>query len=149
MKPVYSGQFIDIFLPDIDAPELKLPYFSEGISAGFPSPALDFKEAGIDLNKLLIKHKSATFFGRTKGDSLKNARIYDTDLLIIDKAEEPLPGRYAIVFIDGEFTAKRIEIENNELWLYPENENYKPIKVGEENNVIIWGIIRTSITNHI
>ncbi|NVN95228.1 MAG: translesion error-prone DNA polymerase V autoproteolytic subunit [Bacteroidetes bacterium] len=112
-----------------------------GISAGFPSPALDFIDLTIDLNKHLIKHPSATFYGRVKGESMKDAGIFDNDLLIIDKSLEPVNGKIAVCYIDGEFTLKRIKLENKEVWLMPANTEYKPIKIEEYNNLIIWGIV--------
>lgn len=143
---LHSGNIIDIFSANT-ATELDLPYVDEGISAGFPSPALDFVDLTIDLNKHLIKHPAATFYGRVKGDSLKNAGISNDDLLIIDRSLEPTNGKIAICYIDGEFTAKRIIITKDEIWLVPENENYKPIRVTEENDFLIWGIVTHVIKN--
>lgn len=120
---------------------LKLPYIDSGISAGFPSPALDFIDVSIDLNKQLIKHPSATFYGRVKGFSLKNAGIDDGDLLVIDKSLEPTNGKIAVCFIDGEFTAKRIKITQKEVWLMPENDDYQAIKVTDDNTLVVWGIV--------
>ncbi|HRP53630.1 MAG TPA: S24 family peptidase, partial [Fluviicola sp.] len=82
---LHSGNRIDLFSADTQS-ELALPYIDQGISAGFPSPALDFIDITIDLNKQLIKHPSATFYGRVKGFSLKNAGIDDGDLMIIDRS---------------------------------------------------------------
>jgi len=125
--------------------QVDIPLVESGISAGFPSPADDFLDLSIDLNKELIKNKEATFYGRVKGDSMKNAGLSDGDLLIIDKSLEPKNGKIAVCFIDGEFTVKRIKIEKKACWLVPENEDYKPIKVTEENDFIIWGIVTTVI----
>lgn len=137
---LHNGNIIDIFSSDTET-ELALPYVDEGISAGFPSPALDFVDLTIDLNRHLIKNPSATFYGRVKGDSLKNAGICNGDLLIIDRSLEPTNGKIAVCYIDGEFTAKRVQISQKEILLIPENENYQPIRVTEENNFLIWGIV--------
>lgn len=137
---LHSGNIIDIFSADTET-ELKLPFVDEGISAGFPSPASDFIDLTIDLNKHLIKHPSSTFYGRVKGFSLKNAGISDNDLLIIDRSIEPTNGKIAVCYIDGEFTAKRLKVEKNQVWLMPENEDYQPIKITEGNELIIWGIV--------
>ena len=120
---------------------LELPLADEGIKAGFPSPASDFLDLSIDLNKELIKHPDATFYGRVKGESMKDAGINDGDLLVIDKSLEPTNGKIAVCFIDGEFTVKRIKIEKNLCWLMPENKDFQPIKVTEENDFLIWGIV--------
>ncbi|MDF1611627.1 LexA family protein [Stygiobacter electus] len=137
---LHSSKIIDIYSALTDT-ELELPVVNSGISAGFPSPALDFVDISIDLNKHLIKHPSATFYGRVKGHSLKNAGIDDGDLLIIDRSLEPQNGKIAVCYIDGEFTAKRIKIKKDEIWLMPENENYAPIKVGKDNDFLVWGIV--------
>jgi DNA polymerase V len=143
---LHTGKIIDIFSADTQT-ALELPFVDDGISAGFPSPALDFVENSIDLNKHLVKHPSATFYGRVKGDSLINAGIDNGDLLIIDRSLEPKNGKIAVCYIDGEFTAKRIKISKNEIWLISENENYKPIRVTEENDFLIWGIVTHVIKN--
>lgn len=142
MSPIilHTSTTIDIYSALTDS-VLELPYVEEGISAGFPSPALDFVDMTIDLNKHLVKHPSATFYGRVKGVSLINAGISDGDLLIIDRSIEPKDGKIAVCYIDGEFTAKRIKISKKEVLLIPENEDYQPIRVTEENNLIIWGIV--------
>lgn len=137
---LHTGTTIDIYSALTDS-VLELPYVEEGISAGFPSPALDFVDMTIDLNKHLVKHPSATFYGRVKGVSLINAGISDGDLLIIDRSIEPKDGKIAVCYIDGEFTAKRIKISKKEVLLMPENEDYQTIRVTEENNLIIWGIV--------
>lgn len=120
---------------------LERPMLPFGISAGFPSPALDFTEVSIDLNKQLIDHPSATFYGRVQGESMKNAGINDGDLLIIDKSITPEHGKIAVCYLNGEFTLKRICLKNGELWLMPENEAYTPIKVEEMNDFTVWGIV--------
>ena len=135
---------LEIFSVDTSA-ELDLPIVEAGISAGFPSPADDFLDASIDLNKILVTNKDATFYGRVKGDSMIDAGLSDGDLLIIDKSLEPKDGKIAVCFIDGEFTVKRIKITNKCIYLVAENKNYKPIKVTDDNDFLIWGIVTTVI----
>jgi len=136
---LHSSQHLDIYSAQTDT-ELDLPLL-EGVRAGFPSPAADFIDISIDLNKHLIKHPSATFYARAKGDSMKDAGIFDGDLLIVDKSIDPLDGKIAICYIDGEFTVKRIKKENDEVWLMPANAQYQPIKMREGNDLTIWGIV--------
>lgn len=127
------------------ATELRLPIADEGIKAGFPSPAQDFMDLAIDLNKELIKHPSSTFYGRVKGDSMIDAGIYDGDILVIDKSLDPNDGDMAVCYIDGEFTIKYIKIEKHIVSLIPANSQYKPITVTPENEFLIWGIVTYSI----
>ena len=112
-----------------------------GISAGFPSPADDFKEIRISLDSELVKNKEATFYAKVSGDSMVGAGLDDGDLLVIDRSLSPENGKIAICFIDGDFTVKRIKKEKGKLYLMPENKKYKPIELGEDNELIIWGVV--------
>lgn len=137
---------LTFYRPDFES-EIKIPYIKEGVSAGFPSPATDFMETGIDLNKELCKNPLSTFYIKVKGNSMINAGINDKDILVVDRSLEPHNNKIAICFIDGEFTVKRIKTEDDCMYLMPENKNYQPIKVTEENNLIIWGIVTYVIKN--
>ena len=112
-----------------------------GISAGFPSPADDFKDARISLDRELVKNKEATFYARVSGDSMIEAGLEDGDLIVVDRSLQPENGKIAICLVDGDFTVKRIKKEKNKLYLIAENRKYKPIELGEENELIIWGIV--------
>ena len=113
----------------------------QGISAGFPSPADDFKEIRISLDKELVKNQESTFYARVSGDSMLGAGIDDGDLLVIDKSLSPENGKIAVCFIDGDFTVKRIVKEKGKLYLKAENKKYKSIEIREGNELIIWGIV--------
>jgi len=141
---LYNSNNLEFYSADFKT-NLHLPFVDTGISAGFPSPADDFIELSIDLNKTLIKNKDTTFFAKVKGHSMKNAGINNGDLLVIDRSLQPQDNKIAICQIDGEFTVKRIKIEKNIIWLIAENEDYKPIKVTPENEFMIWGIVIHSI----
>nr|WP_315248054.1 translesion error-prone DNA polymerase V autoproteolytic subunit [uncultured Flavobacterium sp.] len=137
---VRKEQKLTFFKADFES-EIRIPYSTEGVSAGFPSPAADFMETSIDLNKELSENALATFYIRVKGNSMIDAGINDKDVLVVDRSLEPQNNKIAICFIDGEFTVKRIQVEKDCLYLMPENSNYSPIKVTEDNQLIIWGIV--------
>ncbi len=134
-------KIIDLYKASTDK-NVELSLIESGISAGFPSPAEDFIDISIDLNKELIKNPSSTFFGRVNGDSMKDLGIDDGDLLVIDKSIDTVDGKIAVCFIDGEFTLKTIRVEKDCCWLVPANEKYKPIKVTPDNEFIVWGIVK-------
>ena len=113
----------------------------QGISAGFPSPADDFQEIRISLDKELVKNKESTFYARVSGDSMIEAGLDDGDLIVIDRSLDHENGKIAVCFIDGEFTVKRIKKEEGKLFLMPQNKMYKPIEIKEGNELIIWGIV--------
>ena len=140
LRRLHKSKFLEFYSASTDV-SIDRPMFSDGISAGFPSPAQDFSEHPIDLNLALLKNPASTFFSKVSGDSMKDIGIHDGDLLIIDKSLEPVDGKIAVCFIDGEFTLKRIKIDKDFCWLEPANENYKPIKVTEDNDFIVWGIV--------
>ena len=131
---------LDIFPVSVDS-VLELPVVSSAISAGFPSPALDFIDLSIDMNKHLVKRPSSTFYGRVKGQSMKDVGITDGDLLVIDKSITPKNDQIAVCYVDGEFTIKKIKFEKDVCWLIPANDAYQPIRVSSQNDFLIWGIV--------
>ena len=115
------------------------------ISAGFPSPADDYIELGIDLNKYLIKNPISTFFLRVSGNSMNNAGIYNNDLLIIDRSINPYPGHIVVAILDGEFTLKRLIKEKDNYYLKADKENYPAISLYQYLDIHIWGVAIYSI----
>ena len=88
-----------------------------------------------------MRNEEATFYARVSGESMQGAGLDDGDLLVIDRSLEPADNKIAICFIDGEFTVKRLKVTKNEVLLIPENPKYQPIKITEENELIIWGVV--------
>jgi DNA polymerase V len=121
---------------------MELPLYSSGISAGFPSPADDYVEMKLDLNKHLVDHPSATYYVRVAGNSMLNAGICNGDMLVVDRAIEPKNNDVAVCVVDGEFTVKRISKINECIYLIPENPDYKPIRITEGNNFEVWGVVQ-------
>ena len=113
----------------------------EGVSAGFPSPADDFKELRISIDQEVVRNEEATFYARVTGVSMQGAGLDDGDLLVIDRSLEPQDDKIAVCFIDGSFTVKRLKVDVDCVYLMSENKNYKPIKVSEGDELLIWGIV--------
>ena len=143
-KHVYHANTLDLYTPDATT-SIKLDLVDAGISAGFPSPAEDYTDLKLDLNKALIKHPSATFFGRVNGNSMIGAGIYDGDILIIDKSLTPKKDSVLVCFIDGEFTIKKATKIDGDLYLMPENKDFKPIRIDPESDFRLWGVVTYSI----
>lgn len=132
---------LSIYSPDLES-NSEQPFVSHGVKAGFPSPALDFMEYKIDLNKVVSERNPlATFYIKVAGNSMTGAGIDDGDILVTDRSLTPTDGKIAICLIDGEFTVKRLKLETDCLYLLPENPDYAPIKVTEDNQFVIWGIV--------
>lgn len=120
---------------------LSLPFFTAAVQAGFPSPADDHIEDRLDLNELLIQNKTATFFVRVEGHSMKNAGITHGDILIVDRSITPSNHSVVIAVINGEFTVKKLHRTQEKIFLVPENEEYPLIEVTEEMDCILWGVV--------
>jgi DNA polymerase V len=140
LRTLHKDKTIELYSANTDS-TLDIPVVDGGIKAGFPSPAQDFLDLSIDLNKELVKNPTSTFYGRVSGDSMQDVGISDGDLLVIDKSLEPRDGKIAVCYIDGEFTVKSIKVERNGVLLMPANDKYSPIRVTEDNDFIVWGIV--------
>ena len=123
---------------------LNLPFFDLGIKAGFPIPLdNDEKSQDIDLLRMICPHPNASYLIRVEGDSMIDADIHDGDIIIVDKSNRnPSPSEVAVCELNGEYTLKRFEKRSNgEGWLVPANPNYQEIRVTEEDDFSIWGVV--------
>jgi DNA polymerase V len=118
---------------------LKLPFFSASVAAGFPSPADDYIEAGLDLNEYLVKHPSSTFLARASGDSMTRAGILDGALLVVDKSLTPKNGSVVIAAVNGELTCKILDVEHR--LLRAANPSYPSISLDDDTDLLIEGVV--------
>jgi len=140
LKEIAHTENLDFYTGDFKE-KIEIPLYASSVSAGFPSPADDYTELSLDLNKYLIKHPAATFYARVKGDSMINAGIKDGDILVVDRAINITDGCIAVCIIDSEFTVKRLKKVAERILLVPENEDYQTIEVSEFNDFEVWGIV--------
>lgn len=119
---------------------IAVPLFSERVPCGFPSPATDYVEQRIDLNKLLIPHPSSTYFVKAAGDSMIDAGIGDGDLLVVDSSRTARHGDIVIAALEREFTVKRLQLRPT-VQLNPMNSAYSPIIIGSEDALDIFGVV--------
>ncbi|MBD0284083.1 MAG: translesion error-prone DNA polymerase V autoproteolytic subunit [Flavisolibacter sp.] len=111
------------------------------VQAGFPSPAADYMEEGINLNRDLIRHPHATYFMRAKGESMTGAYIPPEAILVIDRLEKPKNGSIVVAVVNGEFTVKRLSLQQSKKHLLPENPKYAPIEINEFTQCELWGVV--------
>lgn len=130
---------------DSEQESMSLPLYFCSVSAGYPVPADDHVADNIDLNKYLVKHPTATFLVKVVGDSMINAGINESDVLVVDRNIEARSGRIVIAAINGELTVKRLSKTNDGVFLLPENDDYEPIKIEENNENILWGVVTNVI----
>ena len=131
---------LTFYPPDAEA-VTALPFISARVAAGFASPAADFMEDRVDLNRELCHNPLTTFYIRVSGNSMIDAGIENGDLLVVDRSLQPADGKIAICLIDGDFTVKRLKVDIDCIYLMPENKAYPPIKVTEDNQFAIWGMV--------
>jgi len=130
-------------LPSEFNKQLKLHY-AQAIKAGFPSPAEDYMRDSLDFNRDLIEHPEATFYGRVEGDSMMEANICDGDIAVIDRFVEPKNDDVIVAFVNNEFTIKFLDLTHRKdgyIELRPANRNFRPIRIDEDDNFEVWGVV--------
>ena len=129
-------------------PEINIDLGISFISAGFPSPADDFTEISISLDKHLIQNPAATFMAYANGDSMVRLGIHHGDILIVDRSLDVRDGDVIIALLHGEFTVKQVSIIGETLFLVPQNPRYSSVKITSEMGFEVWGVVAFSIRKH-
>ena len=140
LKHLKHTDVLDIYVLE-ESVLADIPIFTNSVQAGFPSPAEDYMDLDLNLQDHLIQNPSATFCVRAVGESMKNAGIKSGDIMLVDKSLTPKNRSIVLAVIDGEFTIKRVNVSEKELYLIPENENFSPIKITQEMDFQVWGIV--------
>ena len=128
-----------------DPSPLILPVEGDCVRAGFPSPAEDFQVERLDLTTILVSHPQATFFLRLRGDSMRDAGLFDGDLLVVNRALKPVNGDVVIAVVDGEFTCKTLWLKFGRMKLVAANPTYPEIVPKEGQTIEVWGVVTASI----
>ncbi len=110
-------------------------------ATGFGAAADDYMERGIDLNEQLVRNKPATFFFRMKGDAMKEAGIFDGDILIVDRSVKLVNGKVIVAILNGELLVRRFHKNFSSAFLIPENPRFKNINLAEFSNFSVWGVV--------
>ncbi len=135
---------LDFYTPYSDK-TVPLPLVGALVRAGFPSPADDYIEDRLDLNEHLVAHPNATFYVRVSGESMQNAGIQDGDTLVVDRSLEARNDDIVIAALNGEFTVKRLVYRASKPWLIPCNPAFSEIKLTEDMDTVIWGVVTSVI----
>lgn len=145
---IYTVQMYSIapWRPILYGPEpLVLPMVGDTVHAGFPSPAEDFAVERLDLTTILVTHPQATFIVRLRGDSMREAGIFDGDLLVVNRALKPIHTDVVLAVVDGEFTCKTLWLKHGRMKLKPANPTYPEIVPKDGQIVEIWGVVTATI----
>jgi len=119
-----------------------LPIILQKVSAGFPSPATDYIEEQIDLNKELIKKPSSTFLIRVQGNSMIDHKITEGDVLIVDRSLVLKTNSVAVLNFEGELVVKKIVKKKEKYFLLSKkNNSTKEIEINTNLNTELWGVV--------
>lgn len=127
--------------PALVSKKQQSPLYASQPAAGFPAPGDDLVEKPLDLNDLLIDNPTATFFVRVAGDSMEGARIFDGDVLVVDRSVAPTDGSIVVAAVYGEMVVKRLRKYPNKAELISENDSYEPIVISDVDDIYIWGVV--------
>lgn len=96
----------------------------------------------VDLLKILCPNKDTSFIIIMKGDSMKDANIFDGDTIIIDSGKRnPTDNQLALCELNGEFTIKYVRVHDGKGYLLPANPNYPEWRITNDDRFCIWGIV--------
>ncbi len=132
----------DSWIPAVDAPRLELPVGLSKVSAGFPSPAEDFKDRELDINEFLISRPKSTVFFQVDGPSVQDFGIYDGDYVVCDRGTTPASGQIVGAFVNGERLVKKYHVtKGGRVFLVPGHPEFKPLEIKEGMDFEIWGVV--------
>ena len=123
-----------------------LPLLRRPVPAGFPSSAEDFLEEEIDLTRLLIGNRPATFLVRVEGDSMVGKQLFDGDFAVVDRSLKPQPGDVVVVDVNGERSFKVWSKLGPRVILSFANPRYPEYRLPAEARVVVWGVVSSSIS---
>ena len=119
---------------------------SDGLHSGFPSPADDYLHHPLDLNERLRPHPTTTFFIQVSGDAMVAERIFNGDILIVDRAEDCRDGDLVLAIVESQFVLRRLRKFNGKYWLCPAAPDQPSVEL--EENCEVWGRVMWSLTKH-
>jgi DNA polymerase V len=119
-------------------------------ASGFPSPAADYEESRIDLNRLLVPAPLSTFLMRVCGDAMRGDGIRDGDLLVIDRTLTPRPGCVVVAVHEGQFIVRRLRLgpsNRHPPRLEASDGKNAPIPLtdGQGGGADVWGVVTHAV----
>ncbi len=139
--PPPHHSFDELYRPATDAQPRSRPLDSGKLSAGFPSPAADYEEKQLDINSYLVRNPVATFFFPVEGRSMEGAEIFAGDILVVDRSIRPRHGHIVVAFLNGDRLVKRLHLRGGRVALVAENSDFAPIEIGEDLELVVWGVV--------
>jgi len=101
------------------------------VAAGEPVLAEQNIEGEMAVDDFYISGENV-FALRIRGDSMKDAGIFDGDRLFVRQQPTADPGDIVVAIIGDEATVKYYYLEKDKIRLEPANENYRPIIIEKD-----------------
>lgn len=111
------------------------------VSAGFPSPADDWRENQLNLHDLVVQHSLSTYFMKIAGDSMSGACLHAGDIIVVDRALTASHKKIVVARLGDRFTVKRLWMMPPRMYLRPENPRYQPLEVTNHPDFEVWGVV--------
>ena len=133
-------------LPPLTSPPRgHLPLFAHRVPAGFPSPAEEYAEGMLDLNRYLVTDPPATVFVRVPDAALTGRGVHAGDLLVINRALRPRAGHLVWVELDGERLVREYRPQGARVWLRAHHPDFPPRALREGQELHILGVVTAMV----
>jgi DNA polymerase V len=130
-----------------DGGTVRVPLMAQDLCAGFPSPADDFIEEGLDLPLWLVPNPPATFIWQVAGDCMTRAGVFDRDLVVVDRSVDPRDRALVVAVVAGEVSLKRYRSTGGRTFLTYDDPRWDGVRVAPIEGEI-WGVVLFSIRWH-
>lgn len=124
----------------VEVSDLRISSNGSPFQLEYPFADEDFAEHFIDLNQELVINKTATFYARVVGEA-SGSEFSVGDVLVVDRSLPLQNNKVAICYADGQFTVRKIRREGGALWLEALHTAFDAIRINEDNQFMIWGLV--------
>jgi len=131
--------------PRVPPAPFALPLFAHTVQAGFPSPAEEYAECSLDLNRYLVSDPDATRFVTVPDAALHHRGIREGDLLAIHLGLPPRPGDLVWAELDGERLLRELRRQGPRWWLHAHHPDFPPIRPGEGQALHVLGVVTAMV----
>ncbi|MHA7158526.1 LexA family protein [Glutamicibacter endophyticus] len=114
---------------------------------GFPSPARDYFDGGLDLNRLLVRDRVSTFILRVEGQAMVSAGIFDGDEIIVDRSLPVKDGSVVVLSLNGQMLVRRWVTRAGRTGLLCD-ESPLPVWLAEQDDLEVFGVV-TRCLHHV
>ncbi len=128
-------------------PPFTRPLFAHKVPAGFPSPAEDYAEGVLDLNRYLVADPGATAFVTVPDDALHHRGIRTGDILIVHRGLPPKAGDLVWAEFDGQTLVRELRRQGARYWLCAYHPDFPPLRPRPGQELRIRGVVTAMVRN--